>query len=305
MHIVLALASAVSWGASDFVGGLTGRRSPGTSVAFTSQVTGLAGLLVVASVVAGSAGGADLAWGAAAGVGGAAGVALLYHGLAAGTMSVVAPVTAVGAACLPVLFGLATGERPSAPALLGVVLALASVALLCGSPGPGDDRSDDPPGSIPAGPAHAGASPVASPSIAGRMDRVALFSGLAAGVGFGAFFICIARTGDDAGLWPLVFARLASVTILGTVVLSTRLPVLPTPGTVPAVVVTGLLDVVANACFLLASRRGLLSIVALLSSLYPAATVVLARIVLDERLGRAQAAGLAGAGAAVLLITLG
>lgn len=292
MHVVLALAAALTWGASDFVGGLTGRRSPGTTVAFTSQGVGLAALLVVAPLVAGSATGADLSWGMAAGLGGAAGVALLYHGLAVGMMSVVAPVTAVGAASIPVVFGLATGERPPPAALAGVVLALGAVALLCAVPGAAGGGADE----------EAGEGGPAAPS---RGNRAALLCGVAAGVGFGAFFICLERTGSTAGLWPLVAARVSSVSVLGAVVAVTRRPLLPTAGTAAGVVVAGALDVVANACYLFATRRGLLSIVALLASLYPGATVLLARLVLSERVSRAQAAGLAGAGGAVVLIALG
>lgn len=283
-YIVLALAAAASWGASDFLGGLTERRSPGAAVAFSSQLVGLVILVLTAPAVAGSAGGGDLAWGLAAGVGGAMGVALLYHGLAVGLMSVVAPVTAVGAATLPVVFGLATGERPPALALLGVVLALMAVAVLCAFPGPGGHGS----------------------TVVGRpgLRDAGLLAGLVSGVGFGLFFIFLGRAGQGAGMWPLVAARVSSVTLLGAVLLSGRRSLLPR-GAGPGIVVIGLLDVVANVCYLLATRRGLLSIVALLASLYPAATVMMARVVLGERLSRVQAVGLAGVGAAVALIAIG
>ena len=287
MYLVLALAAAASWGASDFVGGLIGRRVPGASVAFASQAVGLGALLVAAPLVGGAAGGSDLAWGAASGLGGAAGVVLLYHGLAVGQMSVVAPVTAVGSAALPVVFGLLTGERPSPPALAGVVLALLAVAVLCAF-GPPDEEAGVAGEAAPGGSAGAG-----------------LAAGVAAGIGFGAFFICLGRTGDDAGLWPLLAARGVSVTTLATLVLLTRRALVPGGGTTGAILLTGALDVVANATFLLATRRGLLSIVALLASLYPAATVLLARIVLRERLTGTQGAGLAGAAAAGALIAMG
>lgn len=285
-YIVLALAAAASWGASDFLGGVTGRRSPGVSVAFASQLLGLAALLVVAPAVPASVGVGDLAWGVGAGIGGAAGVALLYHGLTVGLMSVVAPITAVGAACLPVVFGLATGERPPLGALLGVVLALGAVALLCGFPALSGS---------PGAPADPGGS--------GGSNRGGLLAGAGAGVGFGVFFICLGRAGAGAGLWPLVGARACSVSLLGAVVLTTGRPLLPRAAGA-GIVLVGLLDVLANVCYLLAVRRGLLSIVALLASLYPAATLLLARLVLRERLSHAQGVGLAGAGGAVLLIAL-
>lgn len=290
-YIALALAAAASWGASDFLGGITERRSPGASVAFASQLVGLAALVMVTPVVAGTARPGDLAWGAAAGVGGAAGVALLYHGLAVGLMSVVAPVTAVGAASIPVVFGLATGERPPLAALAGVVLALAAVAMLCAFPGPGASTG------VPDGERGPGTARAAT-------RRAGLLAGVGSGVGFGVFFVCLERAGDGAGLWPLVGARTCSVLVLGSVLVATGRPLLRS-GAGAAIVVVGVLDVLANVLYLLATRRGLLSIVALLASLYPAATVVLARVVLSERLSRVQAVGLAGAGAAVLLITLG
>ncbi|MFP5375748.1 MAG: EamA family transporter [Acidimicrobiia bacterium] len=296
MHLVLALVAAATWGASDFVGGLVGRRVPGASVAFASQLVGLAGLAVVAPLAGGSASGADLGWGAASGLGGATGVAFLYHGLAVGQMSVVAPLTAVGSATLPVVFGLLTGERPSPVALAGVVLALVAVGALCsfGPAGDGGEADEEGAGRPPA------AGRAGLPSAG-----AGLVSGIAAGVGFGAFFICLGRTSAGAGMWPLVPARVVSVSVLAGLVLATRRALMPGGGTAPAVVLAGALDVTANAAFLLATRRGLLSIVSLLASLYPAATVVLARFLLHERLTPAQSAGLAGAAVAVALIVLG
>lgn len=288
MYLVLALTAAASWGASDFVGGMVGRRVPGASVAFASQAVGLAALVVVAPLAGGSAGAADVAWGACAGLGGAAGVLLLYQGLAAGKMSVVAPLTAVGSASIPVVYGLLTGERPSAASLVGVVLALAAVAVLCAF---GEDDAGAP------GEETAGT----------RVDagRAGLVAGAGAGVGFAVFFICLGRTGDDAGLWPLLGARGVSTTALAVLVLATSRALVPGRGTGPAILLTGALDVVANGAYLLATREGLLSIVALLASLYPAGTVLLARIVLHERLTATQALGLAGAAVAVVVIAVG
>jgi drug/metabolite transporter (DMT)-like permease len=294
LHLVLALVAAATWGASDFVGGLVGRRVSGTSVAFASQFVGLGGLALIAPLSGGSPGAGDMAWGAASGLGGAAGVALLYHGLAVGQMSVVAPLTAVGSATLPVLFGLLTGERPSGAALVGVVLALVAVGVLCAFAPHEEDRAEED------GAEEDDLQP------ANRGGNVAgLASGVAAGIGFGVFFICLGRTSDGAGMWPLVGARVVSVSLLAGVVLATGRALLPGERTGPAVVLAGVLDVTANAAFLLATRRGLLSIVSLLASLYPAATVVLARVVLRERLTAAQSAGLVGAAGAVALIALG
>ena len=281
--MVLALISAAAWGAADFVGGVAGRRAAPVSVAFASQLVGLVALLLLAPLAAATFRPADLGWGVGAGVGAAAGVALLYHGLAVGLMSVVAPVTAVGAACIPVLFGLVTGERPPPAALAGVVIALAAVLFLCALPGSSGAGGES------------GKPPAA---------RAGVGTGLASGVGFGSYFVFLGHAADDAGLWPLLGSRTTSVVVLGTVVVLTRGSLLAAGAGASAVVV-GLFDVVANVSFLLATRRGLLSIVAVLASLYPAGTVVLARIILRERISPAQAVGLAGAGGAIVLIALG
>lgn len=277
--VTLALAAAVAWGTADFAGGLAGRRAPVTSVAFATQVVGLVAVLAAAPLVGGTLRLADLAWGAGAGIGSSLGVTLLYRGLAVGQMSVVAPVTAVGAACLPVVFGLLTGDRPGVAAEVGVVIAIGAVGLLGVLPGGGGA----------AGPGGA---------------RAGVATGLAGGVGFGAFFILLDHAGPGSGLWPLVGARAAGVLLVGTVVALTAGSFRPA-GAEPAVLAAGVLDLAANVGYLLATRRGLLSIVALLASLYPAATVLLARVVLRERLTRAQAAGLLGAGAAIVLIAAG
>lgn len=282
--MVLALTAAAGWGAADYVGGVTGRRASPMSVAFASQLFGLVAFVVLAPLTPGQFRPADLAWGMGAGVGAAVGVALLFHGLAVGVMSVVAPVTAVGSASIPVLFGLVSGDRPPAASLGGVVLALVAVTLLCAFPGP-----------------DAGGS-AAGPDAGGK--RAGLYTGLLSGAGFGAYFVLLDRAGGDAGLWPLLGSRLASVTVLGAVVLLARRPMLPA-GTSRNVAVIGVLDVVGNVAFLLATRRGLLSIVALLTSLYPAVTLLLARLLLRERLSPGQMVGLVGAGGAIALIALG
>lgn len=281
---MLALTAAVAWGGADYMGGVTGRRAPPVSVAFASQLVGLVALVVLAPLAPAPLRLADVAWGAGAGLGTAVGVALLFHGLAVGQMSVVAPVTAVGGASIPVLFGLVTGERPPAAALAGVVVALAAVALLCLFPGDDAGGTDG------------------EPRPGGR--RAGLLMGLVSGAGFGAYFVFLGRAGHDAGLWPLLGSRATSVIVLATVVLLTGRSLLPV-GTGRDVSVIGALDVVANVSYLLATRRGLLSIVALLASLYPASTVVLARVLLRERLSPAQVVGLVGAGGAIVLIALG
>jgi len=280
---LLALLSAAAYGAGDFMGGLAARRLPPAAVVLRSNAVGLLGLVVALPLV-GDADlvGRDVLIGAAGGTAGGIGVLLLYRGLATGTMSVVAPITAVLSAIVPVVVGLASGERPSAVALVGVPLALFAVAMLVREPD---------------GPAQG-------------MTRVDLLTALGAGLGFGLFFVSLDATSDGAGLWPVVAGRSASVTLFA-IVAAVRVGARAgrgraLAGTTPWLLVgCGLLDAGANALFLLATQRGLLTLVAVLGALYPAATLLLARLVLGERLARPQAAGVVLAGAAVVLVTAG
>ena len=286
MGIVFGLAAALIYGAADFVGGLVSRRTNVLSVVLFSQLWGTAPLLLAVPFFGAAVGREDLAWGAAAGLAGAAGIVFLYRGLSIGRMTVVAPTTAVEAAIIPVIFGLAGGERPSALALAGVALALPAVALVSSSPrgGPDDGAGDGgSEGRLPPG----------------------LLDALAAGLAFGFFFISLERTGSGSGLWPLVMARATAMSSVAAVALFTRRSLRPSPGTTPSIATAGGLDVLANVLYLLASRQGLLSLVAVLTCLYPASTVLFARIVLHERLWRMQAAGLFLAAAGVALTALG
>jgi drug/metabolite transporter (DMT)-like permease len=279
MAVMLGLLVAISYGAGDFFGGLSSRRLTPTVVVQASQLVGLATLTVGLLLVPDQhLVGIDVARGAVAGTVGLLGLVLLYRGLAAGAMSIVAPVTAVGAAVLPVAWGLLDGERPGGLALLGVALALLAV-LLVSSP-----QVDGEP-------------------IPGRV-REALLA-LLAGSAFGVVFILLGSSGPDSGLWPVFAARAASVTVMTVLLLARgRPPSIPPAGTRLLLALAGVLDVVANGIFVIASREGLLSLVAVISSLYPASTVVLARIVLHERVDRRQQVGLALALAGVVLIAV-
>lgn len=279
--IVLGIAAAISYGTADFIGGLLARRSGVLSVVLLSQAAGLVELGLALALGSGHPTPRDLGLGAVAGVGGGLGIALLYGGLAAGRMSVVAPTTAVMAAVIPLLFGLATGERPSPAALTGIALALAAIAAVSYSPD--------------AGPA----SPRA------RVRRNGMPQALGAGVSFGLFFILLERTGAGAGLWPLLGARGASIATVAAIVLLTGTSIRPGRAPWSGIVVTGCLDVTANILYLLATRTGLLSLAAVLTSMYPASTVLLARVVLKERLGRGQSAGLAVALCGIALMAYG
>lgn len=278
MAVVLALLSALVWGASDFCGGLASRRASAYGVVVGSQAVGLVALAVAVPVIGGSATPADLAWGAAAGVCGSTGLVVFYRAMAGGVMSVVAPVTSVCAAAVPVLAGLALGERIGPAAAVGIALALVAVVLVASEGGLRALRSVRP-------------AVLGPPLFAGAM--------------FGLFFVLLHRTGSGAGLWPLVAARLVSVLLVGAVLLLRRGEALRVPrAALLPLALAGVGDMAGNSLFLLASQRGDLSITGVLASLYPASTVLLAQLVLRERLARSQAAGLATAAAAVVLIAL-
>ena len=277
MAFVLALASALVYGTGDWFGGHAARRRPSLGVAAIGQAMSL--VLVAVAVTLGSAGvpgGPTWVWAAVGGAIGALGIAGLYHGFAVGEVSVVAPVSAVVGAVVPVVFGLLAGDRPGASALAGIVLAVAAIALVSGALG----RS----------------GPVEWRIVA-----------LAAGVGgcFGSLFVCLERTDSDSGMWPLLIMRLVSVPML--LALLVRRPRGMRGGdhrsTVLALV-AGTFDMGANVLYLLAVREGMLSLVAVIASLYPAATVALAAGVDKERVSRPQAVGLVVAAAALVVVTV-
>lgn len=275
MAALLALGAAVAYGVGDFLGGVAARRVPPTAVVLWSHLVGLGSLVALAPFLGGHVTPRALGFGAVAGVAGGVGVTLFYRGLAAGSMSVVAPVAALLSAAVPVTAGLAGGEQPSPAALAGIALALGAVALVSReAPGPG------------------------APAI--RWPALAL--ALAAGLAFGLFFVTVDRAGTSAGIWPLVAARVASVSLFAGLaaarVTASGLP----EGVAGAAVGCGLLDTGANVLYVMALDHGLLSVVSVLTALYPAGTVLLARYVLGERLTPTQRAGLGVAGVAAVLI---
>jgi drug/metabolite transporter (DMT)-like permease len=272
MAIMLALGAAAFYGSADFVGGLASRRNAVLAVALGSQACGLVVLLVALPLLGPAAvSGADLALGALAGVFGGIGLLVVYRALAQGPMSVVAPTTALSASAVPVLAGLATGERPGPAVLLGIAIAVVAVVLIT------RERSGE------GAPARVGA-------------RV-LLPALAGGAIYGLFFVCLHHTGSGAGLWPLLAARLTSVPMLALLLAHRRVALPRGRSVLGAVLVSGALDMVANILFLLASRQGMLAVVSALTGLYPASTVVLAQSRLQERLQPTQVLGL---GVAVL-----
>lgn len=299
MAILLGLLVALTYGSGDFCGGIASTRSRPSAVVIGSFGISL-GLMVAASAAWGVVGGLphpsahDLLIGAVVGCIGPIAVGLLYRGLALGRMSVVAPITAVVAAIVPFVWGLLHGERPSTVAIVGVAVALVAVALISGAPTHPDQAMLD---LEAAGP---NALEVAGPDATEGTPLGLIITALVAGLGFGVVFILLSYASADAGLWPLVSARLVAV-VVSVVALTVwsrfrplplRASLLPAAGAWAAVAAAGALDITANAIYLSATQRGLLSIVAVLSSLYPASTVVLARVVLNERLHRTQLVGL-------------
>src|SRR5579872_4957582 len=225
---------------------------------------------------------------------------LLYRGLAIGRMSLVSPITAVLAAIIPFAAGLLRHEHPSVVALTGVALALLAVALVSASEHPGEPISNAAPGLT---------APFQTPPRRAATQYWGMPAGLPeailSGVAIGGFLLFLAQTKSNAGLWPLAAARAASISLLALGALLAHRSLRPRPGSFSTIAFAGSLDMAANACYLIATRHGLLSLVVVLASLYPASTVLLARIVLKERLTAVQLAGVACALTAVALIAGG
>jgi drug/metabolite transporter (DMT)-like permease len=278
LALLLALAAAVAYGTSDFVAGLLSRRASFLLVGAVAQFIAMTGTLVALPFTSPPAPhAAPLAWGAASGAGAALGTLALYRGLAAGQMAVAAPLSGVGAAALPTLAGFLLGERPSRVAIAGIVLALLAVWLV----------------------SSAGLGPRDARLAAGVVD------GLLAGVGFALLFVALDRAGDDAGLWPVAAGQVTSAVILCAAALVGRVPLRPDLRLTGGAAAVGGLGASAIVLFYFATHAGLLTLAAVLTSLYPAVTVVLARVTLGERLRRLQTVGLLLAATAVVLIVTG
>ena len=287
MAVLLALAAALFYGAADFCGGLASRRVSSLIVVVWSQASGLLVLLAVLPFVSGAPRGSDLAWGAVCGISGAFAVALLYRALAIGVMGVVSPLTAVLAAAFPVAWGIARGERPALLAFVGIACALVAVVLVSASPRENAD----------------GDAPLAR-NVAPQRFPPGIPQAIGAGCAFGFFFISLAQTRSEAGLWPLLATRIVSLALLVAAGAVLRRPVrLRRPGA-RTILLAGGLDMGANVLYVLAAHSGALSIVAVLTSLYPAGTVALAAGILKERMAPVQWAGVAIAFGGVLCISL-
>ena len=279
MAIFLGALAAIAWGSGDFFGGLASRRADAVTVVLTTEVVGLVLLFVLAVPGGGDPTTHDLLFGAYAGIFGVIGLVLLYRGLVIGRASVVAPLSAVGAAVLQVTWGLAHGEDPGSVALVGVVVALVSIGIVAGTAGEGEAEHES------------------------RRAHELLY-GLGAAVGFGMYLILISETSDGAGLWPVVAARVAPVPLVALLLLVRRQPLTVPRPVLPMACASGIADAGANVLLILAVRQGLLTIVAPVANLYPAVTVILAAAVLHERITRARLVGLLFAVASLVLIAL-
>jgi drug/metabolite transporter (DMT)-like permease len=273
LAIVLGLVSSVSWGVADFFGGVASRRASAVAVVALSQAFGLVLALAMVALVQPEVPPADdLALGVAAGVSGVVGLVAFYRGMAIGSISIIAPVSALGA-LVPLAVDLAAGRRPGDVALAGMVVALAGASLAARAPGPASRRG----------------------------IGLALF----AAVGFGGFFTLLGEAASESAIWGLTSARLGSVPLA-----LIALAVVGGAGamrgrTLAMVAAAGILDVSANLLFAFGSQRGLVSVVAVLGSLYPVVTVAMAGAFLGERLSRLQGAGAALALGGVVLIAIG
>jgi drug/metabolite transporter (DMT)-like permease len=268
--------SATAWGTADFGGGLLSRRAPLFGVVAATQAIGLVAALALALLRQEPIpAGADLLWAVIGGLAGVVGITSLYRGLAVGRMGVVAPTTGVLAAVVPVAAGFALEGVPRTAAVAGIVIALLAVLLVTRAPGHGDDR--------PSG------------------IRWALLAGLA----IGSFNVCVGQFSGAGALGPLAIMRLLQVVVLGILIVTWRQPWRLERVLAPRLVVVGLLDMTGNAAFILAAQAGQLAIAAVLSSLYPVVTVLLAIAVLRERLTRSHVLGIALTGIAIALIAAG
>lgn len=275
--VVLGLASSVSWGLADFLGGISSRRAPAVLVVALSQAVGLAlALALLAAVRPDVPTTSDLALGVAAGLTGVLGLVAFYRGMAIGSISIVAPVGALGA-LVPLAADLARGRQPGTVALVGMIVALGGAALAARAPGPASRRG--------------------------------IGLALVAALAFGSFFLLLSEAADGAGaLWALAAARAGSAPIAAVaslVLLAGGRPRALRGRVVTWVVLAGLLDAGANLLFALGTGHGLVSVVAVLGSLYPVVTVALAGAVLGERLSSLQATGAALALGGVVLIAAG
>jgi drug/metabolite transporter (DMT)-like permease len=285
LAVLLALAAAAGYGGSDYAAGLAARQASVVRVTVLAEVTSVALLLCVVPFISSQAPSlTSVLWGAAAGVSGVAGAMALYLGFRHAAFSVASPVSAVASAAFSVLAGVALGEQPGAVSLAGIALALPAIVGV-------------------SAPARRAAGP-AGPAATGR-HWTGVGLGLAAGAGFGLFFIGLNEAGSGTDLWPLVVSALAATVTVVCVAAATRDLRLPPAGARRLGVLTGTIGAGGTAMFFLATHHGLLAVTAVITSLYPAVTILLARALSGERLTAVRIIGLSLAAASVALIAAG
>jgi len=277
--VIFALASALAYGLSDFIGGLTTRRLDVWTTAAVAQLVSFAVVLPLALLTDAAPTRTDLLWGLLAGVGSAGGTIFLYQGLGRGRMSVVAPVSAVGAAVVPVVVAVTTGERPSLLAWVGVACALPAIWLV----------------------SQAGSS--SDPAVA--TIGSSLVDGLLAGAGFGLLFVALGQVPERAGLHAVAAMQASSVVLLMLAAFTVGTGLTRSPQLWRGPLAAGTLSAAATVCFQLSTQSGLLAVASVLAALYPATTVLLAAAVLKEQIAARQAVGLVMALAAVALVAVG
>ena len=274
LSTIYGLASAASWGTGDFAGGVASKTNSTFAVVVLSQIVGGVLMFILALAFGESfPSTVDVLWGAASGLAGVVGLLALYHGLSQGRMGIFAPLTAVVGATFPVPLAFLQDGLPPVTTLIGLGLSLVAVWLLSAENGIGNVKIKD----------------LGLPFISG--------------MGFGLFFILIAQVDEGSVFWPLTFARIASVSVVALIIIG-RGRKIGKITQLPVILISGICDAGGNAFFTLASQAGRLDVAALLSSLYPAATVLLAWIILKERLQFWQWVGVAFAFAALILIAL-
>lgn len=277
MSVVLALISALSYGISDFLGGIFSRRATAWQVAVVGQGSAAVCAFAALGILPGTPHVADVLWGALAGFGGGVGAAFLYRGLATGRMSVVSPISAIGSAVVPVAVGVATGDRPAPIAWVGVACALPAIYLV--------SRTTD--------------------DLGTRQRAGGVLDGTLAGLGFGSLFAGLAQVGENAGLVPIAAAQTTSVVAIVAAATALRGAWVPRTRHAWKATIMGPLGTAATGFFLYATHLGLLTIVSVIAALYPASTVVLAAVLLREHIDRAQGIGLTLAAVAVSLVAIG
>jgi drug/metabolite transporter (DMT)-like permease len=306
MVTVFALAAALLYGSADFLGGMATRHAHVLSVLLVSATAGVVVTAGAALLAGGPPRAAGIGWGICAGVAGGVGFMFFYAGLAAGPMSVVAPLSALVSTVLPIAVALAEGERPGPRVYAGALVCVAAIVLVS-SGGTEPPEPPEPP-ETPAGTAGTGGTLSSAATLV--MPRTAargIGYGLASGVAFGMFFLFIRNGGESGALWPVAVARLAGTLVVLAAAAGTRTGPLRWRADrrlFLAALGAGVLDATANVCYVLATRAGLFALAVVLTSLYPGVTVLLARLVLGERMNWARRAGLALAAAGILLVTV-